>query len=430
MSKEIVRCACGQLNAMAPQPGREGFWKCAACGRPLRGQQPAPEPASAARDLRHQAALDVIRRRETDGVPFILYLRDFMRGERTLHRQYRQSDPFTIDNNLMAQVSPHIGIVFIQSEAEEKAWADRPDHEHAPKGPSLRLTGETWKGQAERLIELADVIFVDATILGPGTRFELDCCLIKNKLDHTVVVLRPPNFMRWQQDEAHAQEDDADELVQRFPRVVWSDDLYKQIGNNPVFKDLIDRARGIAAMPREKRMQVRNAGPAALPVTYEGVPDYYVTAATARAFTRQPWHADPWEDNWERTFWSFHRASATMLTMIRLGLVEPRRCAPALVECYRAMVNLLGESNVSERGLVMRGHIDLVRALSGLSHKWARLHGDGQTVRICEEMQREIEERAKLLATKALPYGPILKTLYLPELDQVMRCAREDSARY
>jgi len=371
------------------------------------------------REERHRQALDVIERREKHGRPFILYLRDFQAGARSIHAQHHEKQVFTIDNRLLDQVQPKLDVVFIQSEAEELAWRDRPQHELAPKGPSLQLTHDTWRPFAQRMIQLADVIFVDAPILGEGTRFELNECLAK--LHQTVVILAAPDFMRWRQDEQHRQEDDADELVQRFPRVIWSDDLYQDVAHNPVVRDLIERASAIGRAARPDR---------GMPVTFAGVLDHYLQVSTMRLGTRQPWHENPWEDNWERTFWGFHRAVMTTHAMFELGAIDPAYGARVLVECYRTMVNLLGENLINDRGMVMRGHIDLSGILSHLALQWAQRGGDARQIKLCTEMVVEVAHRTALINDRPMPYAPILKSLYFPDLSRSVTCAAEDAAQF
>jgi len=390
------------------------------------------------RNERHTQALDIVRQQEEDGRPFILYLRDFRGGERVVREQHHERHPFTIDNKLLEQVSPDIGVVFIQSEAEEKHWEQRPSNELGPQGPGLQLPNDGWQQVAARLIELAEVIFVDAPLLSAGTRFELETCLSKSRVHHTVVVLDAPNHMRWQQ--SHTSADEGNELIQRFTRVVWADDLHKDVVGNFAVKDLIDRARAIAASPRETRCGLIRSGTLnqEFPVRYEGVADEYIFRSALRAQSRTPWHADPWEDNWERTFWGFHRAVLVMHATIALGLVKPEACADRLVECYRAMVNLLGENLITDRGMVMRGHYELCRRLSEIAVRWAAHCEDTSMRQVCQDMLQEATSRAQMLQSRAtlmhdgvsmnIPYGPILKTLYFADSGEFVRCPREDSA--
>ncbi len=392
------------------------------------------------RNERHAEALEIIRLQEEEGRPFILYLRDFRGGERVVREQHHERHPFTIDNKLLEQVSPDIGVVFIQSEAEEKYWEQLPSSGLGPQGPSLQLPNDKWQQVVARLIGLAEVIFVDAPLLSEGTRFELETCLSNNRVHHTVVVLDAPNFMRWQQSQKSA--DEGDELIQRFTRVVWADDLHKDVVSNFAVRDLIDRARRIAALPSETRFALIRSGTMnqVFPVLYDRVADEYVFRSTIRSQSRTPWHADPWEDNWERTFWGFHRSVLVMHATMDLGLVKPEQCADQLIECYRAMVNLLGENLITDRGMVMRGHYELCRRLSEIAAKWSVNCQDKSRRQVCQDMLQEATSRAQMLQSRAtlmhggvsmnIPYGPILKTLYFADLGEFVRCPREDSAEY
>jgi|GEM_PF-6356585 len=391
------------------------------------------------RQQRHAEALEVVRSCEQDGRPLVLYLRDFKGGARTVHSQYYEQQPFTIDNKLLEQVYPELGVVFVQSEAEERHWEARPDRELGPRGPSLMLADSQWQGAVARLIDIADIIFVDAPVLSPGTRYELETCLSRGRLHKTVVVLNAPNFMRWKQREHTA--DEGDELIQLFPRVAWSDDLYQQIADNPLVRDLFVRARRIAGLPREERLRLREAGSdaRAFRVDYDGVADTYIRLSAVRSASRRPWHEDPWEDNWERTFWGFHRAVLTLHASLDLGVATARQCAPRLIECYRAMVNLLGENLINEKGMVMRGHYELCRRMSEVAVEWAAIDGDPRRRQVCDDMLREATRRADMLRSRKtlsmggvpmdIPYGPILKTLYFPHLRDYVRCPREDASR-
>jgi hypothetical protein len=360
----------------------------------------------------------VISRREHDGRPFILYLRDFLGGSRegvVKSHYYTQDNKFTIDNKLIEQVSPEIGVVFVQSEAEEELWATQDGHGLGPSGPSLRLPDTSWKEMVEGLIDLAEVIFVDAPVLSAGTKFELECCLQKNKLHQTVVILSPPNFMRW--EENIKPSDESNILIQHFPRVVWSDDLRDDVAGDFTINDLIERARAIANLPAEERAQLARSGRlnAAFPVKYTDVADQYIQRSAIRAATRQPWHEDPWEDNWERTFWGFHRAVLTIHAMMDSGVGEAKDYVDKLIACYREMVNLLCEAHTSEKGVVTRGDFELGIRLSEIAVKWAALSDKPHAVRICEEMLAEASSRAALIKSEKIPYRAILRTLYLAD---------------
>src|SRR5690349_21240589 len=136
-----------------------------------------PAGSRPTRRQRQEQALRIIDRARSEGSPFILYLRDFRAGERMVHPEFRGQKEFTIDNELVEQVSPEVGVVFVQSEAEERYWADRANHPMAPYGPSLQLDDDAWAPAVEELIGIAQVVFVDAPVLSEGTRFELTACL-------------------------------------------------------------------------------------------------------------------------------------------------------------------------------------------------------------------------------------------------------------
>src|SRR5262245_38742313 len=111
-----------------------------------------PAGSRPTRQQRHEQALRIIGRARNEGSPFILYLRDFRAGERLIHPEFRGQKEFAIDNELVEQVSPEVGVVFVQSEAEECFWADRASHPMAPQGPSLQLPDDAWARAVEELI--------------------------------------------------------------------------------------------------------------------------------------------------------------------------------------------------------------------------------------------------------------------------------------
>jgi hypothetical protein len=156
----------------------------------------------------------------------------------------------------------------------------------------------------------------------------------------------------------------------------------------------------------------------AFPVTYSDVADQLIFRSALRASTRQHWHENPWEDNWERTFWGFHRAVLVLHATVQSGILDPLSCAERLIECYRAMVNLLGEAHISERGIVTRGDFALCRRISELAIQWARRTGSPGTLQICEEMLAEVQRRASRITTERIPYYAILKKLYSVESDE------------
>jgi hypothetical protein len=130
----------------------------------------------------------------------------------------------------------------------------------------------------------------------------------------------------------------------------------------------------------------------------------------------------------------------TMHAMLELGVGTQKNLAHPLIECYRAMVNLLGENHITKQGMVMRGHYELWLRLSEIAVEWARIEGNASRQKICDDMLKEATKRADMLRSRrtlrrfGLPmdiaYGPILKTLYFPHLRDFVRCSREDAAQH
>src|SRR5262249_49967618 len=102
---------------------------------------------SLTREERHRQALNVIEFFKQSGSPFILYLRDFLGGARqgvVKSHYYTPERQFTIDNRLLRQVSARLGVIFVQSAAEEALWAEHGGTDLGPVGPSLSLSDDNW----------------------------------------------------------------------------------------------------------------------------------------------------------------------------------------------------------------------------------------------------------------------------------------------
>jgi hypothetical protein len=388
----------------------------------------ASEPAGVLgltnREARHRSAVEIINRRKKYGSPFVLYLRDFLRGSRegvVKSHYFTPSSRFTIENTLIRRMAPQVGVVFVQSEAEEVSWSDRSDGELGPVGPSLRLPEDAWQQEVRNLIGLAEIIIVDAPLLSEGTRFELECCARGDTIHRTVVILAPPNVLTGEKRLYFSQ--DADPLVQRFPRVSWSDDIHDDLVREAAIHDLVERAFSIAALSADRRdadLATEKELRSAIGVTYEGVARRYMFTANLRSATRVPWHPEPWKDNWERTFWDFHRAVLTMHAMMDLKLATAKECAAELVRCYQAMVNLLGEAMASEQGFVLRGSFEMCRQLSIAAIKFAELCEEREPLRACEEMLEEVSQRRMRLKAESIPCHSLLSTLYLAHSNELI----------
>ncbi|MFO1458357.1 MAG: hypothetical protein U1G08_03040 [Verrucomicrobiota bacterium] len=172
-----------------------------------------------------------------------------------------------LENHLWATLSLHgIGVLTIV-DPKEIPLPGALGH----GAPALQLSNEEWQDVAVDLIKKAEIIVSEVPALTPGARFELDTCVAQGKAGVTVVVIPSP-------DGPISPLLDDDPTIAHLPRVISYDEL-PEVGafNHFVFRDLVDRARGIARLaPDERRRMVENGEAIQrFPLTFEGLREGY-----------------------------------------------------------------------------------------------------------------------------------------------------------
>lgn len=211
---------------------------------------------------RHEAALANLEEHETNGKPFVLYLRKF--GIRQLYGDendpYGRAHPegFTLDDNLHRWTQWR-GVGFVKVHDLGISMDAAID---GTRIPALFLN-DAWLDAVVAMISRAELIVSECQFLSAGVQAELQACIDLGRIDRTVLVLPSPPF------DFIGNEP----IVQRFARTIHIHELDPAPVASAVFTDLIERIGRIAKLePTRRRSLIQNRElDAVAPVTFRGV---------------------------------------------------------------------------------------------------------------------------------------------------------------
>jgi hypothetical protein len=259
------------------------------------------------REEMHAQALDVLRARECDGTPFILYLTTF--GLSVSHTA-SPFGPELLENSVLDAVPEGVNVIRIQEHSLHDDYASTAISVRR-RAPALLLDDEFWKDVAEGLIATADLIISECYMLGPGVRFELERAYHLGRWDRTVLVLPPL--------QSYFAPVDNDPLIQMFPLCVWADELHtRHFFDLAVTRPMLERLQALAALRLEdlRELTTPKTRAAFMPVDYEAV---------ARELTRDMQFALTFKADDDRThyysFWNLFRAAALRSVLFTRGEV-------------------------------------------------------------------------------------------------------------
>lgn len=136
--------------------------------------------------------------------------------------------------------------------------------------PALLVAPAEWQDTVAALIPKASVVVSEIPILTPGAEFELRTCQDAGQLLKTIPIIPSP-------DGPFPPLDD-DPRIKDLPRSVHYDELPElDACDHFVWRDLIERAREIAALDPNERVALANAGELErrFPITFAGLREGY-----------------------------------------------------------------------------------------------------------------------------------------------------------
>jgi hypothetical protein len=245
----------------------------------IKTSEKRPQPAKAPEEPRkvgperrlqlHEAALKVIENYDTRGLPFAVYFRKY--DITITHGPFEFGAQLT-ENRLVEAMPPGAKVLTIQDHGlmgylGSGGFTDR-------SAPAFLLGDDDWKEVALALIRFADLIVHEPSMLGGGTRWELETIFQEDRWDRTVLLLLPLR--------GGLPPIDNDPLIQKFPRCIWMDDFHTTaLPDIPVVQDLIARMAQIAALPEDARRGLtdRVARDAAYPIDLMPIARHYEDSA-------------------------------------------------------------------------------------------------------------------------------------------------------
>ena len=256
----------------------------------------------------HAQALDVLRARERDSTPFMLYLTSFHVD--TSHTA-SPFGPELLENAVLDTAPEGVNVIRIQERGERilDQYASTAISLRR-RSPALLLDDDIWKDVAEALISSADLIISEFVMLTSGVRFELERAYNLERWDRTVLVLPPLR--------SPFPTVDNDPLVQMFPFCVWADQLHTdQLFDLPIIKPMVERLHALTTLPPEelRALAAPEARAAFMPVNIEAI---------ARELTRETRLALTFSTDDDRThyysFWNLFRAAALRSLLVAKGV--------------------------------------------------------------------------------------------------------------
>ena len=244
----------------------------------------------------HAQALEVLRERESEGIPFVLYLTSF---DFHVHHTASPFGPELLENALLDALPDGVNIVRIQEQGALDAYGSTAISMRR-RAPALLLGDEIWQSVAEALIATADLIVSECPRLGEGVRFELERAYRLGRWDRTVLVLPPLR--------SYLEPVDNNPVIHLFPLCVWADELHRQsFFELPTTRPMLERLHALADLPSEeaRALITPQARAAFMPLDLEAI----AAELTRRAQLALAFEA---EDDATRyyAFWNIFRAAA------------------------------------------------------------------------------------------------------------------------
>jgi hypothetical protein len=353
------------------------------------------------REEMHVQALDVLRARERDGVPFILYLTAF--GSEVSHTA-SPFGPELLENALLDAAPESVNVIRIQ---EPRPMFDQ----HAStaislrrRSPALLLDDEIWKDVAETLIVNADLIISEFVMLQPGVRFELERAYNLGRWDRTVLVLPPLRS-------PYATVDN-DPLIHMFPFCVWADELHtRHFFDLPIIKPMVERLHALTSLPPEelRALAAPEARAAFMPLNLEAIAEQL----TQEMRLAMAFNADDNRTHYY-SFWNLFRAAALRFMLVAKGDATDEvlfGLASNLLEMSAAMLDHeVKEDKITFKGDLENGEQMAISArtiLKMLNNDIAALMAKTTEERIAEfqSVRREVAETPERFRVAPI-YGP------------------------
>ena len=212
----------------------------------------------------HDEALDILRRHDTEGQPFALFLRTFSIG----FFYGDPENPRLLENRLHDSLSArgHLPIVTVQMLKVDVDY-DAAGEPRQRWLPSLVVDDKRWLEAVSYALERADMIVSEVVTPAAGVMAELDAIERRGRDDRTVVVLPAPDTVL-----ANTHEE---ALFARFARIIHYDEIDP---DDPlttfVFRDLVERMQRI-----DRNRAQPSTGDAQIPIRIGGLERGYVRLA-------------------------------------------------------------------------------------------------------------------------------------------------------
>jgi hypothetical protein len=345
----------------------------------------------ARREQLNAAAWRVIDDFTGDGVPYVLYLRNFrlhvLHGPDDAHREL-------LENSLFDQVTKlGANLLSIQEPGGVAASYAEDDIALSRRAPALSLDDDQWAEYARALIADADLIVSECLMVSPGVRSELEFAFHGGTIDRIALVLAPPGSPLDPVDDEPA--------VQFVPRAVYADELNDTAFlDSFVVGDLAERLRRIAALPVAQRRALardRDRKLREYPVTWAGVATGYNARAVAQELADMG-HRETDESWWLRFWWHFRRVTTLTWQMLHVGLPESE-AATGLVDGYLKMGYLQLRSGAREHGQrVIRGDLSFAEQCVQSAATLVRRNGIEEFQPLVTGLREQLDEVQSALA--------------------------------
>jgi hypothetical protein len=318
---------------------------------PARHREPSERRASL-----HHAARELLTAYEQRGVPFVLSFRTY--GVEVFHGPF-EGGPQYVETMLRRALPPEAGVLAVQDHGRGAYYGSGTFEDRAT--PSLFLADEEWQEVVDSLIPHADLIVSECYFLTSGVRFELDAVQRHRSWDRTVLILPPLD--------SPIETLDNDSLIQMFPRCVWADELHQTpLAEIPQIEGLLDRIRGLAALPDAVRSQLTDpaARRAAHPVDLLALANRLESRVIARSML------GPAEEPSERyyAFWTLFRAAALRAAAEPAGDTVANETS--IIDDYLRMSRLMLDYETDDDRVVLIGDLDFAEQLVSSAHNLAK----------------------------------------------------------
>ena len=351
------------------------------------------------REEMHAQALDVLRDRDRDGTPFILYLTKF-----GLHISHTASPfgPELLENSILDAVPECVNVIRIQDHEKIDSYSSSAISIRR-RAPALLLDDESWKDVAEELLSSADLIISECYMLAAGVRFELERAYNLGRWDRTVLVLPPLRSL--------IAPVDNDPLIQMFPFCVWADEFHThQFFDLPVTKPMLKRLQALAALPPEslRALATPQARAAFMPLDFEAI---------ARDLTREMrMSLSDDESTHYYSFWTLFRAAALRSVLLAKGEATDEvlfSLASNQLEMSTAMLNFEDKDDkITFKGVIENGEQMAISAwtlFSASNNVFATEMAERAAERIADyqKIRRAVTETPERFRIAPI-YGPFL----------------------